>query len=194
MSDLLGGSEERLFGQDWEDACVQAEKVNSLRPDLAWPYTVMGREAERRGDLARCAEVYLRGLRILGTSADFTDGWASREDGGYLKFAAARLWAVRPELPLPVARDPYLEAAMRHELDERWVSPIRAHWIAAGERAEREGRLADAYQCYYAAGWDEYFTNDMEEVLDRLVRVAESPTLQSLARRHREGCVSLLPQ
>lgn len=179
-----------LVAQDWEGAEAHAARMQQLRPDMAWPYAVLGRAAERRRDIPAAIGWYWAGLWAPAASQAFTEGWAPFETGGRKSFSAYRLARLADDLPAELWAHPYLAAA----LDSRSYEPplytaARAYWVRRAEEAERAGAFEEAYRCYYSAGWDDGFSNDIEQFLAHLVRTAEamgSRTLAAIARAHIE--------
>jgi hypothetical protein len=177
-----------LLSQDWVVARREAERVTALRPDLAWPFAVLGWADQRNGSTAEAIRTYLRGLKTPGLSRDFTGTWNPNPTHEFRKFAAARLWELRAHLPSEVQNDPYLIAD-----NQSAAGRIRDYWFAKGQAAEAESRHADAYRFYYCAGWDDFVFDNIPEVLDRLgpaAGLAGFPALSQLAKHHRK-CGSL---
>jgi hypothetical protein len=171
-------SEDALFRLDWERAESAASAASTTRPDLAWPGAVLGRAAERRGDGTGAREWYRRSLAALQTTGAFTEAWS---DPGS-PFAVSRLSALGL---VPPADDRHLEACLKSD-----SSAVRVAWIEAGDRHLTEGRPLLAHDCYFRAGWDWHFANDMQEVLERLLQAAEagkSAAWAALARLHLEA-------
>ena len=166
-----------LFTQDWPRAEEFALRASAIRADLAWPGTVLGRAAERRRQLKPAVTRYVESLKGLRTTASFTEAWDGT--GSSCAFAAARLQALggnnQPE-------DAHVRACLTGDLDA-----VREHWMATGSAQLKAGQATDAYESFFRAGWDWYFTNDMEIVLNRLVEAADaagSKALGALARLH----------
>jgi hypothetical protein len=179
---------DELLRQDWPGAAYEAERVLSLRKDLAWPYAVLGWANERSGDLEAASGYYLAGLEALGTSEGFTAGWHQRTGAQY-KFVAERLLELQQTTTSPLAQQAYLSAltASRHP-----AFGIREHWISKGQAAEQQEFYERAYYYYYSAGWDVLLTNDMNDLLNSLERVATQGgygALAQLASHHRQSCI-----
>ena len=172
-----------LIYHDWERAAVEAQAVLDLRSDLCWPFTVLGRYNERRGDIEAAVEQYQRAIKGLGTSQDFTAAWSVLTNTRY-KFAAGRLMELSRGTSELSDRDHYLEALATSKPGKA----VRQYWFERAERAEKAGDFRGAYECYYKSGWDNPISDEMDLVLDELVRTAReagSAPLSSLAARHR---------
>lgn len=171
---------EQMIRQDWDQASQEAQRVRELRPDLGWPYAILGWAAERYRDLDRAVDHYLEGLQRLGTSCAFM----ARVEHG---FAAQRLGELKDHLSSASMAEPKVQAALAPRTPDSFPSSIRCYWIRQAEEAAARGEHDRAYRCYYSAGWDDYITNDMDRVLDGLVRSAEAAgytTLCRLAKLH----------
>lgn len=180
LSDFLDMPIVQVLQQDWNEASEEARRVCELRPDLAWTYAVLGWAAERDGDLRRAATHYLDGLKKLGTSCAFQ----GRVEKGFI---VQRLGELRDHLSNDGAADPYLQAAEVPSMPETISSGIRHYWMQRAESAAEAGQYDRAYQCYYSAGWDDHFMDDIDRVLDGLIRSAEAAgytTLCRLAKLH----------
>ena len=174
LSHKLRVPAEQLLRQDWEAAAREATAAIKSRPDLAWPYAVAGWAAERAGKIEDALQIYEHGALRLGTSEDLAEHWDLPRTPPSAKFVARRLIALghRPDSE-EIAR--YLTAA-------RARFGIRNYWMERGTAAERAGSSADAYAMYYAAGWDDSFTNDMIDVLTALQRTAAAAGFEARAR------------
>jgi len=170
-----------LVHQDWDRAASKAQLVLQTRKDLAWPFAVLGRYENAQHNPAEAARYYAEGLSALGTSEDFTAAWSvlfSRQ----IKFIPQALAALKPSL------DSENETYLRLFSSPRPAKDVRAYWVNRGEQAERNGEYELAYRFYYAAGWDIPIGDGIEEVLERLEKVATKAGYSapaSLARHHR---------
>ena len=183
LSEALKIKGDDLVRQDWTSALEHAAAVIKLRPDLAWPYAVAGWARERAGEVTQAIEFYSAGAIALGSTASFTEPWIGSQVSPNNKFSVQRLLELRVERVGGDLRD-YLSAAAKHEL--------RDYWLGRTEEAAQRGEHALAYQHLYAAGWDDYFSNDIDVILTRLITAAEnagSPALAALAKWHREACL-----
>ncbi len=157
----VGRPASKLFSQDWTLAGKMARAVR--RAELAWPGAVIGRIAEKRGDVAGAIAAYRRSLDGFASTRAFTADWdlATR-----LKKLGARSQAHGP-----VA--------------------LRRRWMAVGRAHLRGGRPSQAYDAFFRAGWSDFYSNDIDVVLDHLAKAAEaagSIALAALARLHRASC------
>jgi hypothetical protein len=180
---------ENLLRQNWDGAIQEAETVSKLRPDLAWPFAVMGWGAERENRLDVAVRQYYAGLKTLHSSADFTADWRLTDPPGFGKFVIERLRTLPEAVRRSDLEDGYLQAALAGKDQQEVFQGIRRYWVEEGQRAEEEGHPDRAYWCYYSAGWDLYCFDDVPEILVRLVRTARSagwPALARLAQAHLE--------
>ena len=173
---------EALTYQDWDRAAAEAKFVLDLRSDLYWPGAVLGRHYERKGDIESAVGQYYGAVRTLGTSQGFTAAWTVLSDTKS-KFAAGRLRELSSEA---VDGDNYFQALTA----QRAAKAVRQYWFEKGEQAEKAGDYRTAYECYYKSGWDIPISDEIEIVLDHLIRAAReagSPALSSLATHHRHS-------
>lgn len=181
---------DELSHQDWRGAVDQAQRVVAVRTDQSWPFAVLGWAAERQGDLTAAIKHYSAGLLALGTTSDFTEYWEKIEPGQKRKFVIDRLLELRDSLPPEVLENDYFKAVMGSKHSKDFFDRVRRYWSERGALAEREGRYPVAYESYYGAGWDVLVLDDMDQILDRLVRNAEGagwPALARIARQHRQS-------
>lgn len=175
LAAALSMNPEEMIRQDWDTAQAEAQAVLKVRPDLAWPYAVVGRALERHGQLVPAIDVYKAGAMALGSSSSFTSTWMltpHRETG---KFVVDRL-ALFSEFDFEQDVREYVAAVLERK--------TRAFWLHRAKNATDRGDHAAAYQHLYAAGWDFLILNDIAEVLKALKTAAEgagSPALAALA-------------
>ena len=164
---------EELLYQDWDGAAAQAAELAAVRQDLVWPFILMGYAQERAGRIEEAVRHYSDGALALGTTASFTESWSSS------KFNIARLAQLAPDsLQDPVAS--YVQAAEKRH-------GIRTWWGDRGKNSEAAGAMSAAYDAYYAAGWDDFYINDMEQILADLARTstaAGQPARAAIADYH----------
>jgi hypothetical protein len=186
IAEITAQSAEPLLAQDWEGAQEHAEAVIRLRKDLSWPFAASGWAAERQGDRARAIKLYQAGLAALGSAAEFTADWGRPAGEWHTKFVIDRLCDLRDELPTDLRQDGYLSAAA--DRANRPYDKVRECWLKRGEEAERQQRHDLAYWFYYRVGWDLFFADDMELILERLEHAANAAgwrPLAKLAAHHR---------
>ncbi len=180
-----------LLAQDWAAAEREALAVTRQRDDLGWAFDVAGWAAERRGKVKQAVEFYQRGVwasAFTDDSVRLRTHWISE---GFGKFAAARLNHWRGELSDQTSADPYLQELWRDD-PESLRARVRDFWINKARQASRQQRFAEAYDCYYKAGWDcglQYVTS-YAEILDGLIdsaQKADAPALAELGRLHRRS-------
>jgi len=189
LCETTGISAERILGQDWHQAAALANEVVRSRTDLAWPFAVAGWAAERAGNVEQAIELYFAGLESLGSSEVFTETWKLGPRPVGVKFVVGRLIELGPSLPASIRQNGYLSVVSPHPYKRGTQSgALREYWLKRGDEAERLENHAEAYRCFFAAGWDSFHANDMPLILDRLAKAAHaggSAALAKLAERHR---------
>lgn len=161
LAKAIGRPAAKLFTQDWASAGQLARTVR--RADLAWPGAVIGRVAEKRGDVPGAITAYQRSLAGFAATGAFTADWD----------VAARL------------------SRLGGRVDADGPIAARQRWMALGLAHLRSGRAVLAYEAFFRAGWGDFYSNDIDVVLDHLALAAEaagSDVLSALARLHRAGC------
>ncbi|MFO0869253.1 MAG: SMI1/KNR4 family protein [Pirellulales bacterium] len=185
----FGTDAESLLRQDWEGAEQAALEVLGARSDLGWAHDIAGWAAERRGAVEVAIERYLVGLRpslFADHTVPFRTHWVA---DGFGKFAAARLFEWRAQVPAEAARDPYLQQYWWHD-PQTLRDRISGFWHERARQAERSGQFAAAYDLYYQAGWDlglDQLTAyaPILEGLERTAEAAGMPARARLAALHR---------
>jgi hypothetical protein len=172
LATSLGIREEELISQNWALALEQAESILKLRNDLAWPYVVIGWACERERQIPKAKDAYRAGLMKLGSSASFTANWTRTNSARASKFAAERLIALG---------DSELDSDARNYIDALINRRTREYWLNQAERASERGDHGQAYQQFYAAGWDFFYSNDIGLILTSLMAEAEKAGLSTLA-------------
>ncbi len=187
LAQVIGRTVDDLLAQDWDSAASEAQKVCQLRPDLGWPHALLGWAAERRADRASAIHHYLSGLEALGTSCSFMERSGD-------KFVVQRLRDLVDQLSDEEQAHPYLQAVLKSETQETFPSRVRQFWLRQAEEAEKRNDHALAYRCFYNAGWDHFVSNDMDGVLDGLVRSSEAAGYVGLHRvaQHHRACLEAL--
>lgn len=175
LSRIIGRPIENILRQDWDGAADCAARAMALDPELSWTHGVVGYTAERKGDIPRAVAAYLAGLDAPGSSDDFLPPLGD-------KFVVHRLRLREEQLPDEVCMHPYLRATPTATLPLYRIKGVRQYWRDQAAAAESRGEFAAAYRCYFNAGWDEFFTNDMHEVLDDIVRAARKAGYHALHR------------
>jgi hypothetical protein len=193
LCETTGIPAERILAQDWDQAAALANEVLQSRTDLAWPFAVAGWAAERAGNVERAIELYFAGLESLGSSEDFTETWKLGPSPVGVKFVVGRLIELGPSLPANIRQNGYLSVVSPHPYKRGIQSgALREYWLKRGDEAERLENHAEAYRCFFAAGWDIFYANDMPLILDRLAQAAHaggSVALAKLAERHRQRVI-----
>jgi hypothetical protein len=136
--------------QDWQGAAAEARIVSQLAPELAWPWEIVGYEAERRGDLEQAFAAY----RHAANCSVFTDQsvrldthWLSSDSA---KFSVARLRLHRPD---EINRSPYYELLCRPDAGRRRRS-VTEYWTRCGMEHAGRQNFHRAHECFVAAAWD----------------------------------------
>ena len=156
--------------QDWSEAARHARSACKLAPELAWPWEILGYEAERNRDIEAAVDAY----RIAARCSVFTDQsvrmnthWESDQSS---KFCIARLKHLCPDL---FRDDSYLRELSESDPVHR-RSTMTAYWTRLASEHRDAGNFSEAYRCYMAAGWDigaEPITA-YGDLLDRIAEVA----------------------
>jgi len=174
---LTGDGDAGLFGQDWEGAAAAAGRAAAARPELAWPGALLAWFTEGHEGAAEAARWWAHALRAFLPTLDLA-GAAARPGeprgaplaDGWRRCAAAG-----------TAHDPALRAALEGP------RAVRAHFLAECDRASAGGRLDEAWEHAFRAGWQRPFAADLDDVLGRLGDAAEamgSRPRAALARLH----------
>lgn len=189
LAAVLGEPVDPLLEQDWERAAVEADKVRLIRPDIGWPYVVLGESCEHIGNVADAVSRYADGLEVLGTTFGF-GGFISKER------LLDRLRILRDHWPDVLATQGYVAAALDGNAASSLSARVRDYWMHRAEEAEAAGDPARAYRHYFAAGWDLLVYDDMEQVLAGLVRTSEAAGFDSLhlIARHHLACLKPVEQ
>jgi hypothetical protein len=170
-----------LIFQNWALALEQAESILKLRNDLAWIYVVIGWACERERKIQQAKEAYRAGLMKLGSSASFTANWTRTNPSRAGKFGAERLIALC---------DSSLDLQVYDYIDILKSGRTREYWLIQAERASVRGDHGEAYQHFYAAGWDLFYSNDIRIILNSFTTAAEKAglsTLAAVASLHRDS-------
>ncbi|MCB9849631.1 MAG: SMI1/KNR4 family protein [Phycisphaerales bacterium] len=172
---VLGQPIEPLIAQNWLEAASRAHQILQIRTDLGWPFIVAGRAAERQQDLSGAAKHYLAALRTLGTNTPFA-GLDDRH------FILGRLRDLQGHYSTDDVPPPFAGGLAADEGSRGTCERVRRYWLQMAERAESSGQYELAYDCYYRLGWDQHCFDDMDQILDGLIRSAESAGLIALAK------------
>ncbi|MDC0316904.1 hypothetical protein OAM37_00115 [bacterium] len=145
-----GNHRMELVEQDWKSASSHAKAVTMLAPQLAWGWEILGYCEERSGQTDLAIEAYSRAARcsvFTDQSVRLNTHWAT-EDAS--KFSIERMRQLdettieKSEYLLTVSKA--ANADRRAAVTDYWKKQAVTH-LAADE-------VADAYECYMAAGWD----------------------------------------
>lgn len=186
LETIIGLPIDELFAVNWDKAVEHAKAVIRSRKDLAWPFAVLGRYSENHERIEEAIEFYVAGLQAMNPTQDFTALWAHKHFGN---FFMERLLELGNHATLP--SDEYFSYMIENEKSN--LTPARNYWQKKANDAESTGNYEAAYFFWYYAGWDDYTFDDIETVLDGLVRNAQKAgfdALYELAKKHKETCVS----
>jgi hypothetical protein len=174
---LTGDDDAGLFGQDWEGAAAAARRAAEARRELAWPGAVLAWFTEGRGEHAEAAGWWAHALRAWLPTLDLAAAAARPGEDRAAPLAEGWRRCAGPG----GAPDPALRAALEGP------RAVRAHLVAECDRANAEGRHADAWGHALRAGWQRPYAADLDDVLGRLGDAAEaagSRALAAIARLH----------
>lgn len=174
-------SENDFVHQDWPKAFEYAKEVLSIRKDIGWPSIIMGRYFEKKKNLEMAIDYYYKALRCAKTTYSFTADWNYNDSR--LNYPSKKLCENKDILPNSILRDSYFQAARDSNYDS-----IFKYWQQQALENEKQEKYFEAYQCWYAAGWDSYVTDFMDIILDGLVKMAQksdSTALYKLAMYHK---------
>ncbi|MFT7641696.1 MAG: hypothetical protein ACI9G1_003447 [Pirellulaceae bacterium] len=142
-----------LTKQEWQDAETNALQVADLREDLGWVFDIAGWAAERDGRIDQAIELYMRGIKASLFADDTVRFRTHWYPDGYGKFSAARLALLKDKVPSEIANDPYLNLFWEND-PQTLRGRVCDYWLRAAREAESDHAYAEAYRCYYNAGWD----------------------------------------
>ncbi len=176
LAKYLEVSVKELVTVDWAGAAGWAEKAIQKHTGPAWPFAVLRRYAEKHGNEALAAKYFVLEMQAFTTTYDFTESW----------------------LLYPYPHRAILERFDNLLTDSKFIEFIRMkanqktrdYWLEQARKAEKQNNYSLAYRCWYSAGWDEFFTNDMDVILQGLFNSAEAAgykALAGIARYHIES-------
>lgn len=172
--------------QDWDAACALASRVNSIAPDLAWAWDVVGYAAERRGDIPDAVSAYRNSAKcsvFTDQSVRLETHWATDQSA---KFSVSRLVHLVPE---EARQDLYLRILCDEDANRRSRETTN-YWMDQATKFEASGDPGQAYRCFIAAAWDVGAApiTAYSDLLKHIAETAQSSGQESraeVARTHR---------
>lgn len=97
--------------------------------------------------------------------------WFDQRHG---KFSIAQLLSLTDHITSADQQDPYL-SAVRQPTEKRLRS-VREYWQALGRQKMRQDAHAEAYACFYRAGWDmgAHRLSEYRPILESLIECAHA--------------------
>jgi hypothetical protein len=170
--------------QDWACAERSSLEATRIRSDIAWPFVIQGWIAEMKAEPEKAADWYCSSMKAFGTTVAFTDSWSYCEGEVGRSFSSIRYRRMKK-------RSDEEDARVRAAISEPDpLGTLRTYWVETGDQLLKSSKSLEAYECFYRAGWDAYCTDDMDVILERLIRAADeagSKALSSLGRLHLEA-------
>ncbi|MCA9133041.1 MAG: hypothetical protein KDA45_07790 [Planctomycetales bacterium] len=157
--------------QDWQQAAQLAQNVLDRRQDLGWAFDIAGWNQQRQGDGERAAACYFAGRHASAFSDQAVRMRTHWIEPRFGKFTIDRLAQLREQLPLEHQRDPYLQLILQASSESERLRCVSDFWYREGQQHLAQAAFADAYGCFYRAGWDmgaERLT-DYPKILEGLV-------------------------
>ncbi|MGI9470611.1 MAG: SMI1/KNR4 family protein [Rubripirellula sp.] len=139
-----------LDGHDWKTAAEHASVTSKIAPELAWPWEIVGYQAERSGNQKAAIQAYIQAANcsvFTDQSVRLNTHWESDHSS---KFSIARLAQLAPEAR---AGDAYFRE-MKESDPTRRRSGVTNYWMRLGSEYVSEGNFVEALRCFMAAGWD----------------------------------------
>lgn len=140
----------KLVEQDWDSAASHAQAVTMLAPQIAWGWDILGYCEERSGRMNQAIDAYSKAAScsvFTDQSVRLNTHWATDAAS---KFSIERLRQLDESA---IEQSEYLLTVSQAENADRRAA-VTDYWKkrAAAHLAAEE--VADAYECYMAAGWD----------------------------------------
>jgi len=139
--------------QNWELAEAMAQEVLSRRHDLGWAVNMGGWCRQRVGDVQGAIAIYYAGRFASAFSDQAVRMRTHWSDGRFGKFTVAQLHELAPHLSAVQRDDAYL-TAVAQATPHRRMWAVREHWLRHAQQLLASDLPADAYTCFYRAGWD----------------------------------------
>jgi len=174
--------------QNWELAEAMAQEVLSRRHDLGWAVNMGGWCRQRVGDVQGAIAIYYAGRFASAFSDQAVRMRTHWSDGRFGKFTVAQLHELAPHLSAVQRDDAYL-TAVAQATPHRRMWAVREHWLRHAQQLLASDLPADAYTCFYRAGWDMGLERlaDYQPVLEGLKISAQAagwPARAAVAQTH----------
>ncbi len=188
IMELMGPSIDSWPRQDWPRAESLAQEVLQRRTDLGWAVNIAGWSKQRSGDLQGAAQIYFVG-RYASAFSDQAVRMRTHWVDSYMgKFTLAQLTQLSDCLA-PVQRvDDYLQTVLNAPA-KLTMQMVQEYWIHAARQQLERNAPAEAYACYYHAGWDmgAQRLSEYQRILEGLAhsaRAAGWPARAAVAESH----------
>ncbi len=139
-----------LVEQNWDAAASHARAVTTLAPHLAWGWEILGYCEERSGRTKLAIDAYSKAVRcsvFTDQSVRLNTHWATDDAS---KFSIERM---RQLDEAAIEKSEYLSTVSKAENADRRTA-VTDYWTQRAVMHLAAGEVADAYDCYMAAGWD----------------------------------------
>jgi hypothetical protein len=139
-----------LVEQNWKSAAPHAKAVTMLAPHLAWGWEILGYCEERFGHADLAVDAYSKAARcsvFTDQSVRLNTHWATDDAS---KFSIER---IRQLDGTRIEKSEYLSTVSKIENGDRRTA-VTDYWKQRAVRHLAAEEVADAYECYMAAGWD----------------------------------------
>lgn len=173
LAQYAGVRIEDLDKIDRHGALAWASRAAEKRPDLAWPFAVKGKCDLTKGDIKSAAQCFVSEMKALMTTYDFTGGWFAQPFPHRERFERLKEHIIEDK-----AKDDGIVEFITMKVNLE----TRDYWIPKAKAAEKNKDYPHAFKYWYAAGWDEFYTGDMEIILDGLTRSAQAAGYEALLK------------
>ncbi|HBV63905.1 MAG TPA: hypothetical protein DEF45_12875 [Rhodopirellula sp.] len=139
-----------LGEQNWSSAASHARAVTLLAPHLAWGWEIVGYCEERSGHTDLAIDAYDKAARcsvFTDQSVRLNTHWATDHAS---KFSIERMCQLDE---VTIEKSEYLSTVSKAGNADR-RSAVTDYWKQRAVMHLEAGEIADAYECYMAAGWD----------------------------------------
>jgi hypothetical protein len=161
--------------QNWELAEAMAQEVLSRRLDLGWAVNMGGWCRQRAGDIQGAIDIYFAGRFASAFSDQAVRMRTHWSDARYGKFTMAQLSVLAPQLSATQRDDDYL-TAITQAAPHRTMGAVCEHWLRLARQQLASDMPAEAYSCFYRAGWDMGLErlSDYQPILEGLITSAQA--------------------
>lgn len=174
--------------QDWRRAERLAQDVLQRRHDLGWAVNIAGWSKHRTGDLAGAANIYFAGRFASAFSDQAVRMRTHWVESCFGKFTFAQLNVLEDCLTHLQRHDEYLQT-VRSAPSKLTIQIVQEYWIHAARQQLERNAPAEAYTCFYRAGWDmgAQRLSEYQRILEGLAhsaRAAGWPARAAVAETH----------